>query len=118
MTYHTALEPVDTTEISNRLNHDIVGIDSIPGSHYQASFGHLMGGYDAGYYGYLWSEVYAQDMFTRFEKAGLTNSQMGARYRQMILEKGNMEPAMDLLKAFLEREPNSNAFFKELGIKN
>jgi Zn-dependent oligopeptidase len=48
----------------------------------------------------------------------LTSTEIGQQYRQIILEKGNMEPAMNLLREFLGREPNSNAFFERLGIKN
>jgi thimet oligopeptidase len=118
MTYHTARGPVDASAVYDKLFREVQGLEPIPTGKFPASFGHLMGGYDAGYYGYLWSEVYAQDMFTRFKSAGLTSAEVGAQYRHSILEKGNMAPAMDLLREFLGREPNSDAFFEELGIKN
>ena len=46
-------------------------------------------GYAAGYYGYLWSLVYAQDVFTRFEREGLENPAVGGAYRREILETGS-----------------------------
>lgn len=75
-----------------------------------------MGGYDAGYYGYLWSNVYAFDMFTLFEDGHLLSSDVGYKYRVSILEKGNLKDAGQLLQDFLGRKPNSNAFFKFLGL--
>lgn len=115
MTYHTATSAIDTTAVQDRLQREIVGIEPIPGGHFQASFGHLMG-YDAGYYGYLWSEVFAADMFTRFEAGGLLSPQVGGAYRSWILERGNLVEAKELLKGFLGREPNSQAFFRKLHI--
>lgn len=117
MSIHQANGPVDVTKTYNDLFKEMVGIDHIEGAHFPATFGHMMGGYDAGYYGYLWSEVYAQDMFSRFERDGLLNSKTGASYRKLILESGNMEDALVLITRFLGREPNSAAFYKKLGIE-
>jgi thimet oligopeptidase len=81
-----------------------------------ASFGHLMGGYDAGYYGYLWSEVYGDDMWRRFEEEGITSPAVGMEYRREVLEVGGSRDAMDTLRAFLGREPDNSAFLSKLGI--
>ena len=81
-----------------------------------ASFGHLMGGYDAGYYGYLWSEVFGDDMWRRFEEEGVTNPEVGMEYRREVLEVGGSRDAIDTLRAFLGREPDNSAFLRKLGI--
>ncbi|RDE12840.1 MAG: hypothetical protein C4K48_09540 [Candidatus Thorarchaeota archaeon] len=86
--------------------------DTVP----EASFGHLMGGYEAGYYGYLWSKVYAEDMFTKFEENGIMNEKTGYEYRVKILAPGGSRDPDELVRDFLGRESNSDAFMKSLGI--
>lgn len=114
MIYHTSPGPVDTTGVYNRLYREMLGIDPGEGGHFQASWGHLMGGYDAGYYGYLWSEVYAADMFGVFRKAGPLDAATGMRYRHAILEVGRMRDAADSLREFLGRAPGDAPFLEQL----
>ncbi len=117
MIYHMTSGPVDTTAIQDRLYREISGIDPLPGGRYQAGFVHLMGGYDAGVYSYLWSGVYSADMFTRFEEKGLLNPEEGMRYRKNILESGNMRDSLTHLEEFLGRKASSDAFYRYLGIQ-
>ncbi len=84
--------------------------------HFAAGFGHMMGGYDGGYYGYLWSEVFAADMFTRFQQSGVLDPKVGREYRDRILARGRTVEPMVLLKDFLGREPSEEAFLTLLGI--
>lgn len=86
-----------------------------PDDHFVASFGHLTG-YGASYYSYLWSKVFALDLFNYIKERGLLNGEVGKRYVDKVLGKGGSEDPNDLLKDFLGREPNSNAFFKDLGL--
>ena len=81
-----------------------------------ASFGHLMGGYDAGYYGYQWAEVFGQDMFSRFSEEGVLSPKVGAEYRREVLAPGGAKDAHTLLQDFLGRAPRNDAFLKKLGI--
>ena len=74
-----------------------------------------MADYDAGYYSYLWSKVYAADLYTRFEPDPL-NTTIGADYRAKVLAPGASRPEKSLVEDFLGRESNSAAFLKELGV--
>lgn len=86
-----------------------------PENHFHAAFGHL-DGYGARYYAYLWSKVYALDLFDHIKKYGLLNPEIGVQYAQKVLGKGGSQPPMELLKDFLGREPNQDAFLKDLGL--
>lgn len=115
--YHTAPEgKIDTTKAWIEGQGQVTLFGGLPGSFPQASFGHLMGGYQAGYYGYLWSKVYAQDMFQRFSQNGLLNPEAGAYYRKKILARGGSMDAGDMVRDYLGREPNMDAFLRDLGL--
>ena len=83
---------------------------------FPAGFGHLAGGYDAGYYGYLWSRVYAADFFTKFREAGIVSSKTGASYRKEILSKGSSVEEKKIAKAFLGRKLSNKAFLADIGL--
>ncbi|KAK5055997.1 hypothetical protein LTR84_012548 [Exophiala bonariae] len=120
---HASLEQLNISETYNALRKDISKIDGPEAlgegngwGNGQATFGHLMGGYDAGYYGYLSSQVYSTDMFYSVFKKDPMNRTEGRRYRHTVLEKGGSQDEMKTLIDFLGREPKTDAFYEELGI--
>lgn len=118
MTLHDKFDPngtETTTAVLKKLQNELTPFAYLDGTNMQAAFGHLTG-YAAGYYGYMWSKVYAEDMFSVFEKNGIMDQKTGLRYRDMILAKGGTEDEYQLIKNFLGREPNQEAFFKSLGL--
>merc|ERR1712059_91064 len=113
---HSIEGKVDTATLIRESYKEIVGIDTIEGTNFAATFGHLVG-YDAQYYGYMWSDVYSSDMFaTRFAKEGVLNQKPGLDYRNLILKPGGSLDGFDLLRNFLGREPNEEAFLRSKGL--
>lgn len=80
---------------------------------FPGTFEHIASGYAAGYYGYMWAKVIALDLVSVFG-ADLMNSEMGRRFREMILSRGSEEPARDLVERFLGRPVASDAFFHHI----
>ncbi|GAA4376326.1 M3 family metallopeptidase [Hymenobacter koreensis] len=118
MTLHDKFDPngtETTTDVLKRVQNQIMPYPYLEGTNMQAAFGHLTG-YGAGYYGYMWSKVYAEDMFSVFEKNGVMDKKTGLRYRDIVLAQGGTKEELELVKEFLGREPNQEAFFKSLGL--
>ena len=120
---HNAIEELKITETYNELRKDISKLEGPEvlgeGDDWgkgQATFGHLMGGYDAGYYGYLSSQVYSADMFYSVFRKNPMDPTEGRRYRHTVLEKGGSQDEMKTLVEFLLREPRKDAFFEDLGL--
>ncbi|MBF0548478.1 MAG: Zn-dependent oligopeptidase [Candidatus Riflebacteria bacterium] len=106
----------DTTETYKKLMPEVMLSPMSEGTHPQASFGHLMGGYDAGYYGYLWARAISSDLFSVFDKYGVIDPKTGEIYRKLILSVGRSPDQMAQVEKFLGRKFSEDAFLKNYGI--
>ncbi|KAJ1815086.1 metalloendopeptidase, partial [Coemansia sp. RSA 2598] len=111
-------DDINVSELYNKLRSEISFFKSgMTKTWGVATFGHIMGGYVAGYYGYLWSKVFSADMFeARFKKEGLFNEQTGIDYRKEVLLPGGSRDAEISLEKFLGRKPQNTAFLKAIGL--
>lgn len=113
--FQDGIEKNLTTLKQNLWKKTLPSIQIIPEEHFEVSFGHLTG-YSARYYGYLWSKVFALDLFEHIKQYGLLNPEIGKKYIAHVIGKGGSKRPEVLLESFLGRKPNSDAFFKDLGI--
>ena len=95
--------------------------DEVEGTFMPSSWYHLVIGYDAGYYGYLYSEVFAYSILEtilQHKNANESNglSSIGKEYRKHILQPCATIDGMDMLKNFLKKSPTNSAFCSALGL--
>ncbi|MBY0467795.1 MAG: peptidase, partial [Burkholderiaceae bacterium] len=106
-------DPVDPLALWTQME-GATPLGHVPGSMFPAGFEHIAGGYAAGYYGYLWSLVLAEDLRTAFAADRLSPA-TGRRYRETVLVNGGQVAPGELVQRFLGRPTDSQAFFKALG---
>lgn len=107
--------PIKTDEMWKEIDQQMALPMYIEGTHPQASWIHI-NTHPTYYYGYLWADVYAQDMFTVFQEKGLTTTDTGIRYRQLILANGTQRDIVDAVEEFLGRPSNNEAYIESLGL--
>lgn len=113
---YNANAPVATDQLWRNIDKQLGVMNFfVEGTHYEANWIHI-NTHPVYYYGYLWSEVYAQDMFTEFEKNGLRDTKTGLRYRELILANGTQRDIVKTVEEFLGRPSNNKAYIKSLGL--
>jgi peptidyl-dipeptidase Dcp len=121
MDYHVNSSP-ETIDVLQFEANTLAGrglIPQIPPRYRSTYFKHTFeGGYSAGYYSYIWSEVLDCDAFEAFIEAGTIFDQaIAARFRQYILEPGGIYPADELYLKFRGRQPDVNALLRNRGLE-
>jgi thimet oligopeptidase len=101
--------PTDRTAEVKRLQDEYSVYGYLPGTHFQASFGHLTG-YSSAYYTYMWSLVIAKDLFSAFNPSELFDPAIARRYRDLVLAPGGSKDAAELIRDFLSRDYSFDAF--------
>lgn len=100
---------VEPAELERKLIRRFNPFDPLEGARQYASFNHLIG-YTSNYYTYVVDKVIALDLFDRFNHADLVGGPAALRYRHAVLEPGGTQPAAQLIKDFLGRPYDFEAF--------
>ena len=109
---HSEYIPLNTWEYYNNITKGLFDWEISPKTNILANWGHMFG-YDSSYYGYMWSKVYAIDLFSFF-KSNPMDKELGMKLRKEILSKGGSLDGLNLLRNFMEREPNPDAYIQWL----
>ncbi len=95
------------------------GVDfaPVPPRYRSTFFSHVFaGGYSAGYYAYMWSEVLAADAFAYVQQQGGLNSEVGSRYRREILSRGNSQDPMQMYINWRGQQPDVEHLLRRRGL--
>jgi peptidyl-dipeptidase Dcp len=122
MQWHTlpASAPEQKPDVFEReaLEKKNLWIDEVPPRYRSTYFQHIWsGGYNAGYYAYLWSEMLDDDAYAWFEEHGGMTRANGDRFRQMVLSKGNTEDLAKVYRDWLGAEPSTEPMLKDRGLE-
>ena len=91
---------------ANALQKAGVAMETIPPRYRSTYFSHIIGGYSAGYYAYIWSEVLDADSVEWFKENGGMKRANGDHFRKTLLSRGGSEDAMQIFKNFRGAEAN------------
>ncbi len=121
MAWHTlpADAPAQDVDAFQRAALDRFHMDvpQVPPRYMSTYFAHMWsGGYQAGYYAYLWAEVLDHDAFAWFTEHGGLSRANGQRLRDMILSRGGTADAATLYRAFRGRDPNVEPLLVKRGL--
>lgn len=119
MEFHnlTTTEGLDVVAFEKQLMDKLGLIPQIAPRYRATYFRHIMGGYDAGYYSYLWAERLDADAFEAFKEHGIFDPATAKAFRQNILEKGGSDDPMKLYEAFRGSQPSLEPLLKNRGLK-
>ncbi len=109
---------LDVVSFEKKLMNEKLGLIPQIAPRYRLTyFNHIMGGYDAGYYSYLWANVLDNDAFEAFKENGLFDKKTAVAFRTNVLEKGNSQDPMVLYKNFRGAEPKMEPMLKNRGLQ-
>jgi peptidyl-dipeptidase Dcp len=95
-----------------------VDLPQVPPRYHTTYFSHIWdGGYSAGYYAYLWSEVLDDDAFYWFKEHGGLTRANGQRFRDLVLSKGGTQDVATTFRNFRGRDPIVEPLLEERGLK-
>jgi peptidyl-dipeptidase Dcp len=110
------LQNVDTFE-EQSLERFKVDLSVVPPRYRSSYFSHIWdGGYAAGYYAYLWSEVLDDDAYAWFTEHGGMTRANGQRFRDMILSRGHTQDVGAMYRAFRGRDPRIEPLLEQRGL--
>ena len=119
MKYHclTSTDGLDIAAFEKQTMDKLGLIPQIAPRYRSTYYNHIMGGYDAGYYSYLWAERLVADAFEAFKEKGLFDQATATAFRKNILEKGGSDDPMKLYVDFRGAEPGIEPLLKSHGMK-
>jgi len=122
MDYHTMKEVPANFDVM-KYEDQVLGkrglLKQIPSRYRSTYFNHTMGGgYTAGYYSYIWSEVLDSDGYDAFRETGdIYNQEVAEKFRKYVLTPGGIDDAMDMYVNFRGKQPNTEPLLKNRGLK-
>jgi peptidyl-dipeptidase Dcp len=93
-----------------------IALEAVPPRYRSTYFSHIMGGYSAGYYSYIWSEVLDADTVEWFKGNGGLLRENGVHFRETLLSRGGSEDAMALFRKFRGRDAKIAPLLERRGL--